>query len=36
MNIGIIDSPCGNVFSVESSLEYLGFEYSILKKKMIF
>ena len=33
MNIGIIDSPCGNVFSVESSLEYLGFEYSILKKK---
>ena len=36
MNIGIVDSPCGNVFSVENSLDYLGFEYSILKKKSDF
>ena len=33
MIIGVVDSPCGNVFSIKNALDYLGFEYTIIKKK---
>ena len=36
MNIGVIDSPCGNVFSIQNALDYLGFDFFLIKQKKDF
>ena len=36
MNVGVIDSPCSNVFSIQNALDYLGFDYFLISEKQHF